>query len=98
MTYRQIDQNTEEDFQDLEFDIVEFRFEEERNHFLVFGQFHHEIVGFEVIVRNDMLPGIVQGQANGEAFYRAGITLRSIGPESDTFIQVLLELYGYEGG
>ncbi|PZM62635.1 hypothetical protein DOE73_25970 [Paenibacillus dendritiformis] len=48
MTYRKIDQNTEEGFQDLAFDIVEFRFEEERSHFLVLGQFHHEIVGFEV--------------------------------------------------
>lgn len=39
MTHRQIDQNTEEGFQDLEFDIVESRFEEDRNHFLVFGQY-----------------------------------------------------------
>ncbi|WP_374019102.1 hypothetical protein ABU162_05020 [Paenibacillus thiaminolyticus] len=97
MTYRQIDENTEEGFQDLEFDIVESRFEEDRNHFLVFGQYHHEIVGFEVIVRNDMLPGIVQWHINEEAFYGTGITLKSIGPESDAFIRALLELYGYEG-
>lgn len=80
MNYRQIDQNTEEGFQDLEFDIVESRYEEERNHFLVFGQYRNEVVGFEIIVRNDMLPGIVQGQVNEEAFYGAGITLKSIGP------------------
>lgn len=97
MTYRQIDENTEEGFQDLEFDIVESRFEEDRNHFLVFGQYHQEIVGFEVIVRNDMLPGIVQWHINEEAFYGTGITLKSIGPESDAFIRALLELYGYEG-
>ncbi|MGG1633494.1 hypothetical protein [Paenibacillus sp. NRS-1760] len=97
MKYRQINQNTEEDFQDLEFDIIESHLINHRNYFLVHGQYGNEIVGFEVLINKDMIPGWNQGEINQEAFYFEGITLKSIGKESDAFITALLELYGYEG-
>lgn len=97
MKYRQINQNTEEDIQDLEFDIVEHHVINERNYFRVYGQLHDEIVGFDVLINRDMIPGWDNGDINSEAFYFEGIRLKSIGKESDAFIKALLDLYGYQG-
>ncbi|WP_256762149.1 hypothetical protein [Cohnella sp. WQ 127256] len=97
MNYREINQNSEEGFQDLRFDIVSSYYKDNRNHFLVYGQYQDVIVGFEVIINSDMLLGWDQGDINMDAFCPEGITLRSIGKESDDFIKVLLELYGFVG-
>lgn len=99
MKYRQIDQNTEEGFQDLEFDIINYQLNQnDQYQFLVLGQYYGEIVGFKVLVNDGILPGIVEGKFNQQAFYAEGITLKSIAKESDSFIKVLSELYGYQGG
>ncbi|QYR19643.1 hypothetical protein KZ483_17280 [Paenibacillus sp. sptzw28] len=97
MKFRQINQNTEEDFQDLEFDIVEFQRRDDRNYFRVYGQYKDEIVGFDVLINSDLIPGWDNGDINRDAFSFKGITLKSIGKESDAFLKVLLELYGFNG-
>ncbi|MBE1441248.1 hypothetical protein [Paenibacillus sp. OAS669] len=94
MNLRIINENTEEGFQDLEFSIVDYKRDEHSNHIIkALGICNNEVVGFEVVFKPDMLPGVVHGELDKNAFCPGGIQIRSIGMESDVFIEKLSGLY-----
>lgn len=92
--YREINANTEDGFEDLEFDISNYYQDAEMNHIVrAMGKYNNDIVGFDILFKKDMSPGIVEGKIDNKAFYDAGIIIRSIGKESDKFIEALSKLY-----
>lgn len=94
MDYVQINANTEEGFQDLEFSIVDYFQDKCGNHIVkAMGAYQDDILGFQASFRPDMLPGIIDNSFNNNAFCKEGISLYSIGVESDRFVQVLTKLY-----
>ncbi len=98
MEYKKINANTEEGFQDLEFNIEEYFQDENQNHIVrATGIFEDEIVGFEAVFKPDMPPGIKNNNIDNTAFCKEGISLRSMGIVSDRFVQALSKLYNQKG-
>jgi hypothetical protein len=91
---RQIDVSEDSDFVDLSFTITKYWQDEHKNQICkVSGLWRNEIVGFEVAFRPDMKLGIIDGEVDKTRFYSKGITLYSIGKESDNFIKALISLF-----
>ncbi|REC79438.1 hypothetical protein DRF60_06340 [Chryseobacterium elymi] len=84
----------EEGFNDIALKIVET--ENSANAFLytVKGKYKNKIVGLKLTVQNNINAGIVNGKLDSNAFYRKGMTLQSIGEESDNFLHALCKIYG----
>ena len=94
MEYIDINVNTEEGFEDLELNISDCYQDTYMNHVIrAMGKYKNNIVGFDILLKPDMKPGIVEGKIDNTAFYNAGITIQSMGRESDRFVEALSELY-----
>lgn len=92
--YVVINSNTEIGFQDLTFNIDKYWVDEKLNHNVqAFGEFENNVVGFIITFKSDMKMGVINNRLVKDAFYREGITVSSLGKESDIFLNVLAKLY-----
>jgi len=60
---------------------------------MAYGLYNSQVVGVEVDFRNDMIPGLVDGHFDRDAFMQEGIVFCSLGKESDLFLAALAQLY-----
>jgi hypothetical protein len=96
MPYITINENAEEGFQDLNFNIVKTTEETEYMNFQLKGAFENQIVGFHLLIKKNMQPGVIDHEnftINQDAFYPNGIVIKRSGTESDSFIAILASLY-----
>jgi len=95
MEYNPINMNTEEGFQDFEFNIVEYCKLENGNHMVkVCGEYDNKIVSIKVEFLANMISGVINNDFNSKAFYHEGIIIRLIETESEEFVKALFSLYG----
>jgi hypothetical protein len=97
MTYVIINENSDEGFQDLQFNIVQTKEDQNFISFSVRGNYDGQLVGFNVLTLKGMQPGVLDHEnfsLNKGAFYAKGIIIRRTGKESDAFITILSSLYG----
>jgi hypothetical protein len=93
----QIDKSEEPDFVDLQFTITKFWQDNLKNHICeVKGLWGEKIVCFQIAIRPDMYPGIIEGEVDKTRFYRNGVAFYSVGKLSDTFINALIHLYKFD--
>ncbi|PFE05644.1 hypothetical protein COE15_04300 [Bacillus cereus] len=94
MKFVVINENTEEGFQDLTFNITHYWREKGYHVVKAFGQFEGEIVGFMIAFKNNMIRGIsTEGEINDNAFHQNGIVFYSLGSDSDYLVNVISHLY-----
>jgi hypothetical protein len=97
MTQVIINENSAEGFQDLQFNIVQTKEDQNFISFSVRGNYDGQLVGFNVLMLKGMQPGVLDNEnfsINKDAFYAKGIIIRRTGKESDAFITILSSLYG----
>ncbi|MDR3352293.1 MAG: DUF805 domain-containing protein [Zoogloeaceae bacterium] len=82
-------------FVDLFFAITNVNKKGDSHFFEVRGLHQGKPVGFRLAVTSKMPAGIVNGQPTRDGFVREGARLRAKGEESDRFVHVLGELYGF---
>ena len=94
--YVDITSKTEEGFQDLIFNATEYKkIDSDNIEITIKGKHNETVVGFKIIVRNNIPPGIVNGQVDNSAFVKSGVKFISSGKESNDFIKVLSRLYNF---
>ncbi|MBY0597369.1 hypothetical protein [Bacillus bingmayongensis] len=94
MEFVVINENTEEGFQDLTFNITHYWRENGYHVVKVFGQFEGEIVGFMIAFKDNMIRGMsTAGEINYNAFHQNGIVFYSLGSDSDYLVNVISYLY-----
>jgi len=59
------------------------------------GTYQDSIVGIQITIKDNLKPGIINGNLDNTSWDRHGVEIASIGRESDNFVQTLFELYGY---
>jgi len=92
-----IKSKSEEGFQDLVFNITDKKLDKDNNWTLTAkGQYKNMIVGFKVVIKNELKPGIVNGKPDQTGMIKNAGQISSIGLESDNFIKVVSELYGFK--
>ena len=93
----QIDKSEEPDFVDLQFTITKFWQDNLKYHICeAKGLWGEKIVCFQISLRPDMYPGIIEGEVDKTRFYRNGVAFYSVGKLSDTFINALIHLYKFD--
>lgn len=89
----EIDSHISEDFKDLVFTITQFNENGDSYELKVLGLYKGEELGFKVIVKKGMKAGVVDGIIDNTAFVKDGVSILSLGKESNLFLKVLSELY-----
>ena len=88
-------QNQEEGFEDISLKIVETNKQGNTFTYLAKGKYENKIVGLKISIQNNLKAGINKaGEIDGTAFNKDGISLQSIGQESDNFLHALSKIYG----
>ncbi len=96
MEYKQINENSEEGFEDLTFQITKSKRSLFSGYYIeCFGKFKDNIVGLSFLIKSNML-GIVNNDVSTLKFYKDGIKIISLGRYSDDFINALSSLYELE--
>lgn len=92
-----ITSKSEEGFHDLVFNIANKQLDKDNN-WIIFakGQYDSIVVGFKVVIKNNITPGIVNGKPDQSGMITNAGQILSIGLESDNFIKVVSELYGFK--
>lgn len=85
--------NKEDDFADVSLNILSKTHDENYTSFVAKGVCNHKVVGLEVLLANDIEPGVINGQISQNGFRKNGLILKSIGKESDEFLSALSKLY-----
>lgn len=87
-------ENPEEDFKDIVLKIVEVSKQDNNFTYLVKGKYENNIVGLKLSIVNNIAAGISKdANINSGSFVKNGITLESIGTESDNFVAALAKIY-----
>ncbi len=86
-------QEQEEGFSDLSLKIVEEYEKGNKYEYVVKGKFENNIVGLKIIIPNNIPAGIINGEIEAKSFLKNGITILSIGNESDNFLNALSKIY-----
>ena len=85
--------NQDPNFADLSLNIISKKREGNYTSFIGKGLYKNKIVGIEVLLINDIEPGIVNDQISQNGFNKHGVIIKSIGEQSDEFLAALCELY-----
>jgi hypothetical protein len=92
-----ITSKSEEGFHDLVFNIANKQLDKDNNWILTAkGQYKNIVVGFKVVIKNNINPGIVNGKPDQSGMIKNAGQILNIGSESDNFIKVVSELYGFK--
>jgi hypothetical protein len=91
-----ITSKSEEGFCDIILNIVDKQIDNDFWIITAKGQYKGTIVGIKIKVKNGLKPGIVNGEIDKTAFTKDAVEISSIGNESDSFIKVLSNLYGFK--
>lgn len=92
-----ISSKSEEGFHDLVFNITNKQLDKDNNWTLTAkGQFKNIVIGFKVVIKNDINPGIINGKPDQSGMIKNPGQILNIGLESDNFIKVVSELYGFK--
>lgn len=89
-----IDEIDHENFIDLNLRIVKKEKSEDGYSFTAKGYFEDQTVGFKIFIKNNLQAGVIEDGLDQEAFYSEAIIFKSIGEESNQFINALSKLYG----
>ena len=88
---------SEEGFHDFVFNITDKQLDKDNSWILTAkGQYKNTIVGFKVVIKNEINPGIVNGKPEQSGMIKNAGQILSCGFESDHFIEVVSELYGFK--
>ena len=91
-----ITSQSEEGFHDLVLNIVEKHINNNQWIIVAKGQYKGIIVGIKIKIKNELNPGIVNGEVDKSAIIKNGVEFSTIGKESDNFIEILSGLYGFQ--
>jgi hypothetical protein len=83
-------------FADIVLSIENYKKDDNGNYtILTKGKYKDTIVGLEVFIKGNIKKGIINGsEFDTSAFKIEGITLKSIGEESNNLVKAISELYG----
>ena len=84
---------SEDDFMDLVFDITECNDKRDSFEITAKGSYEDRIVGFNVDITKDLKKSFEDGEIISDVFVKDGACFKSIGEESDNFVQALAKLY-----
>jgi hypothetical protein len=92
-----ITSKSEKGFHDLVFNIANKQLDKDNNWILTAkGQYKNIVVGFKIVIKNNINPGIVNGKPDQFGMLKNAGQFLNIGSESDNFIKILSELYGFK--
>jgi hypothetical protein len=91
-----ISSKSEEGFHDLVFNITNKNLDKDYWTLTAKGQLKNSVVGFKVVIKNNINPGIVNGKPDQTGMIKNAGQILSIGVESDNFIKIVSELYGFK--
>lgn len=86
-------QEQEEGFADIRLKIVEANPKGKNIEYLAKGKFENQIVGLKITLPQNLPEGILNGEINEKSFLKKGVTLTTIGQESDQLLHALGKLY-----
>ena len=92
-----ITSKSEEGFHDLIFNITDKQLDKENNWILIAkGQYKSTVIGLKIKIKNGLNPGLINGKPDQSGLTKNAGELINIGLESDNFIKIVSELYGFK--
>ena len=82
-------------YKDLSMTIVEKQLEDGVWIITAKGTYNDSVVGLGIRIKDSLKPGLKNGTIDNTSWARDGVEMLSIGPESDSFVKILSEMYGY---
>ncbi|MBN1115740.1 MAG: hypothetical protein JXA77_00930 [Bacteroidales bacterium] len=83
-------------YKDLTLVIVEKHLEDGVWNIKAMGTYNDSVVGLGIRIKDSLRPGLKNGTIDNTTWAREGVEILSIGAESDNFVRILSEMYGYQ--